>query len=249
MPTLHLLGTGASLSGPGRTTTMLALQGERSDLLIDCGGDAIERMLSAGLEIDHLSALILTHEHPDHVCGFPLLVQKLWLAKRRRPLPIHGPARALEQARRLFASFDTSGWEAMPPLAWQPVEPKEGTGLWKDEEWSISASPGSHGRTPVIGLRAVAAASGGVVAYSSDTEPCSAIGRIARSAALLVHEATGDFRGHSTAAGAAAIAAEAGAERLVLVHLPPEPAEQEVRAGREIFPALQLGRDGDAFPL
>ena len=91
MPSLHLLGTGASLSGAGRTTTMLAFENQGSIVLVDCGGDAVERLLSAGLDPHRIDLLIITHEHPDHVGGFPLLVQKLWLGKRSRPLPIRGP--------------------------------------------------------------------------------------------------------------------------------------------------------------
>jgi ribonuclease Z len=246
MPTLHLLGTGAALSGPGRTTTMLALQGERSHLLVDCGGDAVERLTTAGVDLKRISALVLTHGHPDHVSGFPLLIQKLWLAKRGQPLPIRGPESALARARALLDCFDTSNWEGVPPLDWQAVEPREGAAVWSDGEWRITAAPGSHGRTPSIGIRAEWSA-GGAVAHSSDTEPCSAIARLARGAAILVHEATGEFAGHSTAVGAARIAREAEAERLMLVHLPPEPDQADLEAARAVFPRLQLGTDGDAL--
>ena len=245
MPTLHLLGTGAALSGPGRTTTMLALQGERSHLLVDCGGDAAERLTTAGVDVKRISALVLTHGHPDHVGGFPLLIQKLWLATRSRPLPVRGPESALERARALLACFDTSGWDGLPTLEWEAVDAGEGAEVWSDAEWRITAAPGSHGRTPSIGIRA-AWNGGGVAAYSSDTEPCAAIARLARGAAVLVHEATGEFAGHSTAAGAARIARDAAAERLVVVHLPPDPAPADLEAARAVFPGLRLGADGDA---
>lgn len=246
MPTLHLLGTGAALSGPGRTTTMLALQGEGSHLLVDCGGDAAERLTTAGVDLKRLSALVLTHGHPDHIGGFPLLFQKLWLAKRSQPLPIRGPEEALARARALLGCFDTSGWKGLPPLEWQAVEPREGAAVWSDAEWRITAAPGRHGRTPSIGVRAEWNG-GGAIAYSSDTEACPEIARLGRGAAILVHEATGEFAGHSTAEGAAGIAREAGAERLVLVHLPPDPDPADLAAARTVFPRLELGADGDAL--
>jgi ribonuclease Z len=247
MPTLHLLGTGASLSGPGRTTTMLALESGGSVVLVDCGGDAVEALLSSGLDPDRVDLLILTHEHPDHVGAFPLLVQKLWLGKRSRPLPIRGPARALDQARRLFETFDTSGWRGLPPLGWGEVEATEGAPVWTDDMWHITAAPGQHGRTPTIGLRVEARGTAGAVAYSSDTERSGAIARLARGAQLLVHEATGEFRGHSRPEDAAHVAAEAGAARLVLVHLPPQAEQLDLTQARAIFPELRLGRDGDAL--
>jgi ribonuclease Z len=249
MSILHLLGTGASLSGPGRTTTMLALEGRKSIVLIDCGGDAGERLLSAGLELDRLSAVVLTHEHPDHVCGFPLLIQKLWLAKRRRPIPIRGPARALDQARRLFETFNTAGWEGLPSLEWHPVEPRERAFVWSDADWTITAAPGTHGRTPSIGIRAEEMPGGTAVAYSSDTEESPAIARMAHAAAILVHEATGAFKGHSEFEAAARVAALAEARRLVLVHLPPNASTSDLGPARAIFPRIQLGNDGDSFAL
>lgn len=247
MATLHLLGTGASLSGPDRTTTMLAVESGESIVLIDCGGDAVQRLLAAGLDPRRIDLLILTHEHPDHVCAFPLLVQKLWLGKRGRPLPIRGPARALDQARRLFEAFNTSGWKGLPPLEWGALEAGEGVPVWEQSPWRITAAPGSHGKTPSVGIRVEHGATGRAIAYSSDTEPCEAIGRLARGATILVHEATGEFRGHSSAAGAARVAADAGVGRLVLVHLPPEAEAADLAGPSGVFSPIQLGRDGDAL--
>jgi ribonuclease Z len=43
---------------------------------------------------------------------------------------------------------------------------------------------------------------------------------MARDADILIHEATGNYFGHSTGAGAARDAMEANAKRLVLIHYP-----------------------------
>ena len=110
MARLHLLGTGAALSGPDRTPTMLAFEAERSVVVVDCGGDVVQRLLAAGIDLDRISLLILTHAHPDHVSGIPLFMEKIWLAKRRRPIPVCGPQSALDSARGAFEAFDTSGW-------------------------------------------------------------------------------------------------------------------------------------------
>jgi len=90
MAQLHLLGTGAALSGPDRTTTMLAFSAGHSVVVVDCGGDVVQRLLAAGLDPNAISLLVLTHAHPDHVSGFPLFMEKIWLAKRRRPIPVFG---------------------------------------------------------------------------------------------------------------------------------------------------------------
>ncbi|HEX8682396.1 MAG TPA: MBL fold metallo-hydrolase [Ardenticatenaceae bacterium] len=241
MPTLHLLGTGAALSDPHRTTTMLAFQGEGSVIVVDCGGDVVQRLMQAGVPLDQIEALIVTHEHADHAGGFPLFMEKIWLAGRRRPIPVYGIAPAISQARRAFESFDTSGWEGMPEIEWYEVALEEGAQVLESEQWRITAAPGTHS-VPVIGLRVEDARGGGVVAYSCDTEPSEAITRLSRDADILVHEATGGFGGHTTAEGAAHVAREAGAKRLVLVHLPP--AESlDMEAARRVFPDVEVGEE------
>jgi len=242
MPTLHLLGTGAALSSADRTTTMLAVEAE-TIVVVDCGGDVLHRLLAAGLDPDRIALLVITHEHPDHVSGFPLFMEKIWLAKRRRPIPVCGPAEALDAARRLFEVFDTSGWRGLPEIEWREVARVEGERVWEDDVWRVTATPVEHG-VPTLGILVEHRGSGRRMAYSGDTAPSAALTRLAAGADLLVHEATGDFGGHTSARGAAQIAAAAGVGRLVLVHLPPEIPGEEISDARELFAALEVGVDG-----
>jgi ribonuclease Z len=246
MARLLLLGTGAALSGPTRTTTMVAFQSTGSLIVVDCGGDAVHRLLAAGADPDQIDLLILTHAHPDHIGGFPLFMEKVWLAKRRRPLDVRGPAPTLEVARRSFEAYQTSGWKGLPEIRWHPVQMREGAEVWRDDRWEITASPGRHS-LPVIGVRVKDRRGGGVAAYSSDTSRSDAIARLAEGADLLVHEATGDFGGHTSVQDAAHVARQAGAGRLVVVHLPPEIPEDELREARRSFPELHVGEDGAEY--
>lgn len=246
MATLHLLGTGAALSDPHRTTTMLAVHDGISTIVVDCGGDVIQRILAAGLSIESIDALIITHEHPDHVSGFPLFMEKVWLSGRRRPIRIHGIRQAIEQARRCFIAFDTSSWDTMPPIDWQEIPFEENARVLENESWIVNATPATHS-VPTVGLRFKSLVSGGVVAYSCDTEPSEKIATMAREADILVHEATGEGPGHSSCRQAARIASEAGAGRLLLVHLPPSLPETEVDAAREIFYFTEVGEENGAY--
>jgi len=245
LPFLHLLGTGAALSTPDRTTTMLAFE-DASVVVVDCGGDVVQRLLAAGIEPERIGCLILTHEHPDHVSGFPLFMEKLWLAGRRNPIPVCGPASALRVAGSLFDVFDTSGWKGLPEIDWVTVPLIEGTSVWEDARWRVTASPGTHG-VPVIGLRVEDSRAGGVVVYSSDTERSDSIMRLAENADILVHECTGEMRGHTSARLAAEVARESGVRRLILVHVPPSLDEAEMDRARRVFQPIELGRDGDRF--
>jgi ribonuclease Z len=241
MPTLYLLGTGAAVSEPHRTTTMLAFENGGSVIAVDCGGDLVQRLMAAGVDLSRLEALIVTHEHPDHAGGFPLFMEKIWLLGRSRPIVVYGIRAALDQARHTFESFDTSPWQGMPEIDWREVALEEGTLVLDDERWRITAAPGEH-TVPVIGLRAQAKG-GGTVAYSCDTEPSGAITRLARDADILVHEATGEGPGHSSSRQAAEVARKAGAARLLLVHLPMTLEGEVLAAAREVFAHTEWGEE------
>ena len=248
MATLHLLGTGAAVSDPHRSTTMLALHEDEETVVVDCGGDVLQRLLQSGLDLDSVSSLIITHEHPDHVSGFPLFVEKVWLAGRRRPLPVYGISQALDQARRCFETFNTTGWEGLPTILWNEVRYDERELVFENDDWKVVASPGVHS-VPVVGLRFTAKRTGRSIAYSCDTEPCEPIRRLSERADMLVHEATGAGNGHSSARQAAEIAARAGVGRLLLVHLPPGITGDELSDARMVFAGTELGVELGAYDI
>lgn len=93
--------------------------------------------------------------------------------------------------------------------------------------------------------------------YTSDTRPSGRTVEVARSADLLIHEATFDEEereraretGHSTARQAAEVAAEAAVRRLVLTHLSARYSDQPgvlLQEARELFPACVVAKDGYA---
>ncbi len=246
--TFYLLGTGAAVSDPHRTTTMLAIEEAGRLILVDCGGDAFQRMLAVGLDPSRIDGVILTHEHPDHISGYPLLIEKLWLFGRRDPLPVYGPGPTLEVAKSLFGAFSTDRWKGLPDREYHDVALESGTMIHCSERVTVTASPVDH-PVPTIGLR-FENNSGEVLAYSCDTAKCSAVVDLARDADVLIHEATGSIPDvHSSAEEAAEIAADAGAERLILVHLPPAIDDDDLEAARQIFPRVEIGQELGRYDL
>jgi len=258
MPSLHLLGTGAAISDAHRTTAMLAVSDDRSPprtLVVDCGGDALQRLLMCDRPIDSVDGLIVTHAHMDHTSGFPLLMEKVWLDGRDRALPVVGIEPALAQAERLWAAYEPvhSGWEGIPPIDWRTVPHEPGAVVWDEGPWSITAAPVNHGDTPNVGLRFEHDSDGGrgsVLAYSCDTAPSENVVRLAENCDVLVHEANGGpSENHSTAVEAAEAARAADADRLLLVHLPPGDKGDVLREARQIFPHTDLGAELYSYEL
>lgn len=246
--TFYLLGTGAAVSDPHRTTTMLAVEEAGRFVLVDCGGDAFQRMLAAGLDPANLDALILTHEHPDHVSGYPLLIEKLWLFGRREPIPVYGPAPTLEVARTLFGAFSTDRWDGLPDREYHDVAFEHGASCLSTNHLTITATPVDH-PVPTIGLR-FENSSGEVLAYSCDTAKSPAVVELARNADVLIHEATGSIPGvHSSPEEAAECAAEAGATQLILVHLPPAVTNNDLVDARTIFERTELGEELGSYEM
>ncbi|WP_420127217.1 MBL fold metallo-hydrolase [Longimicrobium sp.] len=247
MPVVHLLGTGAGVSGPERTTTMLAFESGGHSVVVDCGGDVIQRLMASGVDPSGIEAFIVTHEHPDHVSGFALFMEKIWLIGRRHPIPVYGIRPALDQARKVWEAFNTSGWEGVPEIQWNEVRLEPGAPVLSNERWRITAAPGVHG-VPVIGIRVEDARGSGVCAYSCDTAKSPEITEMARGADLLVHEATGvELGGHTTYVQAAEVARDAGAGRMVLVHLPPFVTDEDLTEARTIYADMRLGEDGARY--
>jgi len=243
--TVHLLGTGAATSDPHRTTTMLAFEEGTTSFLVDCGGDAVQRMLMAGLDPAAIDAVILTHEHPDHIGGFALLIEKLWLLGRRAPIPIYGPAPTLELARTIFDLYDTHQWDGLPEREWHPVEMTSLAPVFERGPFRVTAAPVDH-PVPTIGLRIETVSS--TVAYSCDTSPCNAVLELARNADLLIHEGTGALPGvHSSPEEAAEAAAAANVGRLLLVHIPVGVTDEDLADARTIFAQTEWADEGGSY--
>lgn len=227
---------------------MLAVETGGSVLVVDCGGDVVQRLMASAVDLTRVQALIVTHEHADHVSGFPLMMERLWLAGRRDPLPVYGIAPAISQARRIHDAFDTSSWPDYPAIHYHEVAHETGAPVLEDDDWRVVASPGDHA-VPVIALHFFDKHGGGELTYSCDTQYSTEVVRLAEGGDLLVHEATGSGPGHSSADEAARVASEAGAKRLVLVHLPPEAQldEDDLEQARRIFAATEKGVEGGKY--
>lgn len=251
MPEVIVLGTAASVPDGEHDTVSLALRSAQGTILVDCGGSPLYKLAQHGVDLAELRAVILSHRHADHVYGLPMLIQGLWLGGRESALPIYGPAQTLDRARRLLEIFQLAEREGLFALEWHSVPLREGRRVVSLGSVQITASPVVHGDNDTIALRFDDNATGGSLVYSSDTEPCASLIRLAAAADLLLHEATGDYDGHSSPQDAAEIAREAGVARLALIHYPVRGVnlEQWRRRAAGFSGEVILATDGDVYRL
>ncbi len=100
MNSLQFLGTGPGVPVPGRFNTCVLLRPEGGGaFLLDAGEPCAQRLRETGFDLAGLDAVMLSHAHSDHVGGFPMLVQALWLSGRTSPLPVHLPGELIKPLR------------------------------------------------------------------------------------------------------------------------------------------------------
>jgi ribonuclease Z len=186
-------------------------------ILIDCPGTPVVRLAQAKIPFEEISDLIITHFHPDHVSGVPLLLMNMWQLGRKDPLRIYGLHHCLERVEDMMGFYHWDNWPQFFPVAFHRLPESERVLVLEKENLIVYSSPVRH-LVPTIGLRIESSEGGSTVAYSCDTEPCPAVVRLAAGADVLIHEATGAIVGHSSASQAGAIAREAEVNRLLLIH-------------------------------
>jgi ribonuclease Z len=219
MAKLIILGSSNAIADKAHENTHMVLVGEKRTVLIDCVNNPLLRLQDAGVDSNSLTDLILTHFHPDHVSGVPLLLMDMWLMGRRTPLNIYGLHHTLDRMESLMASYDWGSWPDFFPVAFYRLPMQEQASVLDVDEFSIVASPVQH-MIPAIGLRVEFKRPGKSLAYSCDTEPCPQVVRLAEGADVLIHEAAGALFGHSSAAQAGEDARQAEVGALVLIHYP-----------------------------
>ena len=219
MSKLIILGSSNAVSSKDSENTHMVLLGEERNVMVDCVNNPIHRLEQAGVDFNDLTDLILTHFHPDHVSGVPLLLMDMWLRGRQKLINIYGLHYTLDRMENLMSMYSWENWPNFFPVAFHRLPANELTPVLDCDDFSIFASPVHH-LIPTIGLRFELKQSQKVVAYSCDTEPCEEVVHLAEGADVLIHEATGAIRGHSSAEQAGQIAAQAEAGKLYLIHYP-----------------------------
>lgn len=214
-----ILGSSNAISDSNHENTHMALVGDERFILIDCPGNPVVRLQKAGLDLEHLSDIILTHFHPDHVSGIALLLLDLWLLGRKRMLRISGLDETLNKFEKLMEMHGWDDWPGFFPVQLNRLPEEEMALVLEDSNLRIFASPVMH-LIPNIGIRVESLQSGKVLAYSSDTQPCTQVVRLAHKADVLIHESAGAARGHTDSSQAAEIARSAEACHLYLIHYP-----------------------------
>lgn len=185
-------------------------------VVLDLGYATLPRLLALAPDAG-LDAVVITHEHPDHCVDLHGLYRVRHFGERRPPLPLFAPPGVLT---RLGALESDGGADALRKIFAETAMPGAEPAAIGPLRLSSVQLP--HW-VPNSGVRL--ATPGGVLAYTGDSAPTPAVAEVGRDADLFIVEAT--LQGDATspylmnARQAGALAATAGARRLLLTHFWP----------------------------
>lgn len=238
---LVLLGTGGYFPTTRRHTACFLLP--EVGVVLDAGSGMCR--LGEHLQTERLD-VFLTHAHLDHIAGLTYLINVVPRDVLKQTT-VHGEAAKLAAVREhLFAE---AIFPVPPPFRFEPLGgPCELPGGGKLTPFPLTHPGGS------LGFRLDWP--GHSLAYVTDTTASANADYIAqiRGVDLLLHEAyfANDadglpaLTGHSALLPVAEVAAAAGVERLVLVHVDPRSdndGQYDLDAARRVFANTQIGMD------
>jgi len=96
------LGTGGPRPDPERQGPATLVQASRLSLLFDAGRGVATQLVKAGIRVEDLDAVFITHHHFDHIGGLGDLIMSAWNNGRSKPLPIFGPSGTGEIIEGMF---------------------------------------------------------------------------------------------------------------------------------------------------
>ena len=192
---LYILGSraGPSVGGAQYMTCYAVVIGDKV-YVVDCGYGASEQLVRAGLRLQDIRNLFITHNHPDHNIELGTLIYFAWYAGLTRPLDVYGPPplKTVLDAYLQALKPDVDVWLddiGHPPMG--PVTAHELSGpqaVMDDGTVEVSCTLVKH--TPIfksLGYRIDTP--GRSIAFSGDTSPMESVVQLAKGADVLVHEA------------------------------------------------------------
>ena len=219
MPKVIILGSSNAVPSKDHENTHLVIIGEERTILVDCVSNPVVRLERAGVDFNDLTDIVITHFHPDHVSGVPLLLMDMWLMGRTKPINIYGLHYTMDRLEDLMGFYSWSEWPDFFSVGFYRLPEAEMAHVLDSDEFKINSSPVHH-MIPTIGLRIESKKTTKVLTYSCDTEPCEQTVRLAGGADILIHEAGGASFGHSSAEQAGEVATKAEVGKLYLIHYP-----------------------------
>jgi len=241
-----LLGTkGGPTPSPFRAAPATLIEIGGRAWVVDCGNGVGRQLSMAGVSLDRLDRVFITHNHSDHVADVGNLIGLAWASGLKTPVTVHGPPpiKAIVHDQLAALAYDIAVRRqeerrvALAPLV--HVEERSTSGLVTRagavtvtsalvDHWTVKPAFAYRFDTPDRSI-----------VISGDTRYSEALVALAKGADLLIHEAlyveavpqaTREnapglrehlLMSHTATEDVGRVAERAGVKKLVLSHLVP----------------------------
>jgi ribonuclease Z len=144
-----LLGTSASAPSARRGLSAQIVQHDEYRFLIDCGEGTQRQILQSGVGFRHLTRVLLTHGHLDHILGLGGLLSTFLRWEAIDELEIYGGRSTLDRVHDLLYGVVLRGNQ--PPMPLQFREIRSGI-FFETKDFTISAFPVTHRGPDCLGF-------------------------------------------------------------------------------------------------
>ena len=248
--TITFLGTGTSQGVPviactcavclslnpkdNRLRSSVTIEVNGKVLVIDTGPDFRYQMLRA--KVDHIDAVLYTHEHKDHVAGLDDI--RPFNFKQKSALPIYASQRVIKALEREFHYiFSDFTYPGVPQIHIHEIGDEPFT---VGHEVLVTPIEVMHFKLPVLGFRV------GDFTYITDAKTVeeSEIEKLSGTRVLVINALQREKHiSHFTLSEAIEFAKRIGAEQTYLTHISHRLGTYE-EMSRELPPGIQMAYDG-----
>jgi ribonuclease BN (tRNA processing enzyme) len=89
---LIVIGCASGMPAADRANSCYLIEASDRFYMFDCGDGAASALERCEIDTSRIQDIFISHTHPDHVIGLPMLIQMEHLKRRSEPLRIHVPS-------------------------------------------------------------------------------------------------------------------------------------------------------------
>ena len=135
------MGSASGMPVPQRASSSYLVEVGERGYLFDMGEGCSSSLLRMGVDQESIVAGFISHMHPDHSSGLPLLLQLMHLSGRKTPFEVWLPAEAREGVEVCLRTFYIFPERFSFPLRLHPIE---GNPILPDSLLTVSVSANHH---------------------------------------------------------------------------------------------------------
>ena len=190
-----VLGTkGGPRVGPGRSNPGYVFLVDGVPYLVDCGPRVTSQLVAAGIPLQSIRKIFITHHHNDHNIEYGNVANLAWTNGLNRPIESYGPP-PLRRMTELFWELNerditirmADEGRPDPRTLLKPTELERPGIVYEDDKVRVTAALVNHPPIePAFAFRFDAA--GRSIVFSGDTTADDRLIALARDADVLLHE-------------------------------------------------------------